>query len=442
MHKIVIVGGGAGGLALATRLAAKYGRRARAHQAEVILIDRRPSHIWKPLLHEVAAGSMDPHTHQLAYAAQATWHGFEFQLGYLVGADLVAKTASVGAVSDDEGREILPPRQISYDTLILTTGSVTNYFGVPGAEEHAIGLDSVDDAEWFRRRLIAACMRAQNTLQIRPTSAAVPETVIMRTSGSADTENGECCTSSTSITPVRITIVGAGATGIELSAELRATSETLVAYGLKLDPRRDVEIRIIEASPRILPSLSERVAASTALHLKKLGIQMLTGESVVSVSETGLQTKSGKFIPSDLTVWAAGIKGSAVVAAIQGLDVTRLNQVVVRETLQAKGNDDVFAIGDCASCIWHDDVRVPPRAQAAHQQASFLVKAIGRLLEGKPLRAFRYQDMGSLVTLGHYSAVGSLMGGFFSKSMLVEGFIARSFTDGSILCTSPRYTGG
>ena len=182
--RIVVVGGGAGGLELATRLGDKLGKRGAA---QIILVDRNPTHIWKPLLHEVAAGSMDPNTHQLEYAAQARWHGFEFQQGELKGLDRVAKSIMVSGCVDADGTEVLPERAISYDTLVLSIGSVTHFFGVPGTAEHAIALDTAWQAERFRRRLIAACMRAQNGV-----GDARPQ--------------------------VDIAIVGAGATGVELSA--------------------------------------------------------------------------------------------------------------------------------------------------------------------------------------------------------------------------------
>lgn len=231
-HRIVIVGGG---LELATSLGDKLGRKGRA---AVVLVDRKPAHIWKPLLHEVAAGSMDQNTHQLEYTAQVRWHGFEFQLGELTGLDRKAKTITVAASRDDEGVERLPERRIGYDTLVLAIGSVTNFFGVPGAAEHALALDTVEQAERFRRRLISTCVRAQSGL-LHPGEHARPH--------------------------VDIAIIGAGATGVELAAELRNTAQVLNAYGLHhLDPRRDIHIRIIESGPRILPPLPERVAAQVA----------------------------------------------------------------------------------------------------------------------------------------------------------------------------------
>jgi NADH dehydrogenase len=226
---------------------------------------------------------------------------------------------------------------------------------------------------------------------------------------------------------IQVAIVGGGATGVELSAELRNTAQVLSAYGLhKLDPRHDVGIVLIEAGPRILPALQERVSTATAELLTKLGVKLMTGETVAEVAPGLVRTASGKTIRADLTVWAAGIKAPAILSQLDGLPVNRLGQLIVRRTLQTEVDDNVFALGDCAACPWPGNERnVPPRAQAAHQQASFLLKALAARLGGQPLPEFTYRDFGSLVSLGHFSAVGNLMGGVIGGNMLIEGLFAR-----------------
>ncbi|WP_277184678.1 NAD(P)/FAD-dependent oxidoreductase [Caballeronia sp. BR00000012568055] len=411
MHRFIIVGGGAGGLELATRLGDRFGSTdsKTPPKAQVTLVDRNPTHIWKPLLHEVAAGSMDPFTQELEYAAQAMWHGFEFQQGELVGVNRAQKRITIGALRDDEAGEILPERELEYDTLVIAIGSTTHYFGVDGAQENSIALDTVSQAELFRKRLIAACMRAEHFTP-EPVAAGVED------------EPG--------IDPVpriQVAIVGAGATGVELSAELRNTAQVLSAYGLhKLDPKHDIGIVLIEAGPRILPALQERVSTATAELLTKLGVKLLTGETVAHVARDSIRTASGKVIRADLTVWAAGIKAPSILSNLDGLTTNRLGQLIVRRTLQTENDENIFALGDCAACPWPGHERgVPPRAQAAHQQASFLFKAFERRMQGKPLPEYTYHDFGSLVSLGHYSAVGSLMGGLIGGNMLIEGLFAR-----------------
>ncbi|MFL9990103.1 NAD(P)/FAD-dependent oxidoreductase [Paraburkholderia sediminicola] len=409
MHRFIVVGGGAGGLELATRLGDRYSphKNKGGVHAQVTLVDRNPTHIWKPLLHEVAAGSMDPFTQELEYAAQARWHGFEFQQGDLTGLDRANKRLTLGTVLDDDGAELLPERQLEYDTLIIAIGSTTAFFGVKGASEFSLALDTVSQAERFRKRLIAACMRAEHQVH-EPVEAA---------SG----------TSPSSEPRIQVAIVGGGATGVELSAELRNTAQVLSAYGLhKLDPRHDVGIVLIEAGPRILPALQERVSTATAELLTKLGVKLMIGETVAEVAPGMIRTASGKTVRADLTVWAAGIKAPAILSELDGLPVNRLGQLIVRRTLQTEVDDNIFALGDCAACPWPGNERnVPPRAQAAHQQASFLMKALAARLENKPLPEFTYRDFGSLVSLGHFSAVGNLMGGVIGGNMLIEGLFAR-----------------
>jgi len=392
-HRIVIVGGGAGGLELATRLGNTLGRAGRA---QVILIDKTPTHLWKPLLHEVAAGSMDIHAHQLDYLAQARWHHFQFRLGALEGLDRARREITIGAVMGEDGEAMLPRRTMRYDTLVMAVGSETNHFQTPGAAENALMLDSADEAERFHRRLIATCLRAD-------------------AEAAGGTER-----------KVRVVIIGAGATGVELAAELRHTTKLLAGYGLeRLDPQSFVRITLIEAAPRILPPLSERIAKATHELLEQIDVEVVVGEKVTEVRRDAVHTESGRNCPADLIVWAAGIKAPEWLATVD-LEVNRINQLVVRETLQTTPDDDIFAFGDCAASPWvgHKG-NVPPRAQAAHQQASLLVKSMTHRLAGKPLPTYRYRDFGSLVSIGEGTAVGNLMGGLIGGSVFLEGVFAK-----------------
>lgn len=394
LHHIVIVGGGAGGLELATRLGDTLGRRGRAR---VTLIDRTRTHLWKPLLHEVAAGSMDLDHHALDYMAQARWHHFQFRLGSMDGLDRERRVVSVAPTLDEDGRELIPRREIAYDTLVIAVGSHTNDFGTPGAREHAISLDTLEQAGLFHRRLVNACIRANSQ-----TTPLAPE-------------------------QLNVAIIGAGATGVELAAELHKTTRELVAYGFeKIDPERDIKLALIEAGPRVLPALPERLSSVTEELLRSLKVRVLTGERVTAVTPDGVMTASGKKVPAELTVWAAGIKAPDFLRDIGGLETNRLNQLVVKQTLETTRDPDVFAFGDCACCPWpgHEHC-VPPRAQAAHQQASLLVKNLKRRLAGRPLKPYVYRDFGSLVSLGEYSTVGNLMGALLGGSIFIEGLFAR-----------------
>ena len=395
-HRIVVIGGGAGGLELVTKLGDKLGKTGKA---QVVLVDRAATHLWKPLLHEVAAGSMDANAHQLEYVAQARWHHFEFQQGELLDLDRSNKTVTISAMLDDERNPILPERAIEFDTLVLAIGSVTNFFGVPGAADNAMAIDTVNQAETVRKRLLAACMRAQTRLT------------------ESDGQEKQ---------KVNVVIIGGGATGVELAAELRGTAQVLAAYGLHhLDPERDINITLIEAGPRILPPLPERIATATAKLLGDLDISIMTGDKVTEVRHDGVLTASGKISPSDLTVWAGGIKVPAVLGRV-GLPTNPIGQVIVSPTLQSIIDPNIFALGDCASCPWPATGKtVPPRAQAAHQQATLLVTAIRRRLEGKSLPTFTYHDHGSLISLGNFEAVGNLMGRLVGRSVKIQGILAR-----------------
>lgn len=393
-HHIVIVGGGAGGLELATRLGDTLGRRQRAR---VTLIDCSRTHLWKPLLHEVAAGTMDMDHHALDYLAQARWHHFRFQLGRMDGLDRARRIVLVGPTYDADGRELIPRREIPYDTLVIAVGSRTNDFGTPGAREHAISLDTPEQAELFHRRLIDACIRANAQCEpLRPEQ-------------------------------LKVVIIGAGATGVELAAELHNSTRELVAYGLeKIDPEKDVKLSVIEAAPRILPVVPGRVSKAAEALLRGLNVSVLTGERVTEVAPDGVLTAGKKRIPAELTVWAAGIKAPDFLKDIGGLETNRLNQLVVHGTLETTRDPDIFALGDCACCPWPGHPTcVPPRAQAAHQQAMHLAKMMTRRLKGKPLAVYRYRDFGSLVSLGEYSTVGSLMGALLGGSIFIEGLFAR-----------------
>ncbi len=395
LHHIVIVGGGAGGLELATRLGDSLGK---SKKAAITLIDSTRTHVWKPLLHEIAAGSMNPDKHELEYMAQAHWHHFRFRLGRMDGLNRAIKEVTIAPHFDEDGTEVIPRRTFKYDTLVIAIGSTTNDFGIKGALEHSIALDTQSQAEKFHRRLHNALVRAQTqTSPIHP---------------------GQ----------LEVVIVGAGATGVELAAELHNTTRELAAYGLdKIDADRDVKISIIEASDRVLPALPIKLSTAVELELKRLNVQVFTGERVTEVSGKGVITHSGRLVPSELVVWAAGIKAPDFLKQLDGLETNRINQLVVKQTLQSTVDESIFAFGDCAACTWIGHAgNVPPRAQAAHQQASLLFKTMKKRVANQTnLPEYRYRDYGSLVNLGRYSTVGSLMGALSGGSMYIEGLFAR-----------------
>lgn len=393
LSSILIVGGGAGGLELACKLGRKFGPE------RVTLIDAKMYHIWKPSLHEVAAGTLDIHQEGLSYPMLAHNNGFNFVLGAMNGLDPAGQTVSVAAVLDDTGEEILPKRLLHYGALVVAVGSQSNYFGVKGAQENTISLDGPQQAESFRLKMLKQLATLDLRKKLDPDAS------------------------------LDIVIIGAGATGVELAAELREASQVHSRYGFsRINATEDVNITILEGAPGILPVLPESVSSAALRLLEQRHIKVVNNCKVVNISPKQVEDANGVLYKADLCVWAAGIKAPNWLAEL-GLPVNRNNQLEVQGDLRVKGHEHIFSLGDCAACIQPDGSMVPPRAQSAHQQADYIYKMMlnqdkGRAPTGKP---YLYKDHGSLVSLGSRSSVGSLMGGLFkASSMFVDGFFARS----------------
>jgi len=397
-HKIVIVGGGAGGLELATRLGKAYGR---GNKVIVTLVDKNRTHIWKPKLHEIASGSMDFGDHEVDYMAQAHWNHFTFRIGELKGLDRTNKTIDLYPYLDSDGSPVTPIQQIEYDTLVVCVGSLSNDFGTQGVKEFALKLETQHDAKQFHSKMVNACIRAHHQKEV----------IHKR--------------------QLHVAIIGAGATGVELAAELHRTTREVVAFGLdRIDPEKDIKVSLIEAAERILPALQPRFSLATEDLIKKLGVQVFTSSKVMEVMSNGIRLADGRVLESELVVWAAGVKAPDFLKDLGGLETNRINQLVVLDTLQTTRDIDIFALGDCAACPCPDEDGgrggiVPPRAQAAHQQASHLFEQIKRRLSNKSLRPYRYKDFGSLVSLGKFSTVGNMMGGLIGKNLMIEGYFAK-----------------
>ncbi len=387
METIVIVGGGAGGLELATYLGNKLGKKQKAH---IILIDKNISHLWKPLLHEVATGSLDDGTDALSYRAHAKNHHFEYQQGTLTAVNPDAKTVVLAPIYNAENELLVAERKIHYDKLVIAIGSRSNDFNTPGVAEHCIFLDSSEQAKLFHERMMELFLKFS--------------------------KNNE--------KEVHIAVVGGGATGIELSAELYNAVKHLNSYGYgKLD-NTSLKVTLLEAGDRLLPALPERVSASAIKELRALGVDVLTNTPVIRATADGLVTKYDENFKADLMVWAAGVKAPEITKNF-GFETNRINQIAVRDTLQTLTDDSVYVIGDCAFLMQANGKPVPPRAQSAHQMATVCGKNLIAQLEGKPLKRFVFDDKGSLVSFSRFGTVGSLMGNLTKGSMFIEGSIAR-----------------
>lgn len=392
LHHIVIVGGGAGGLVLATRLGHRLGRHGKAR---ITLVDAALTHVWKPLLHEVAVGTMDSHKDDVIYLGHADGHHFEFQQGRMDGLDRARRELWLAPVVDEAGVEVLERRRLRYDTLVIAVGGICNDFGVPGVRENCMFLDTHQQAEQVQRRLLRTCLVAQRR-EGAPAEASV-----------------------------KVAVIGAGATGVEFAAELHKAMGQLVTYGLdRVDPAKNVRISLIEAADRVLPALPARLSQATEAELARLGVTVHKGEQVVRVTARGVETRSGLNVPADLTIWSAGVKAPDFLRDLDGLETNRANQLVVDDTLRTTRDEHVFALGDCAACPQPGSERpVPPRAQAAYQQALVLADTLMLRLDRRPPKRFVYRDHGSLIALS-YTSVGNLMGNLLGNRM-IEGRVAR-----------------
>lgn len=391
---ILIIGGGAGGLELATKLGHKLGKSQRAN---ITLIDKNRTHIWKPLLHEVATGSLDTSLDGVSYSAHAAKHGFQFILGEFSALDNQSQTITLKQLLDENGRLLIPQRHIKYDYLIIAVGSVSNDFNTLGVSQYCYFLDSQNQAERFQHALLDRFTQVHQMASEQSESA----------------------------NHLSIAIVGGGATGVELSAELIHVSQLLKHYGMSEFKSTKLSIRLIEAGPSILPLLPKRISDAARKELTHLGVTVLENTQVSEATSTGFITKQGETINADLMIWAAGVKVADFIKNIACFEFTRNNQILVDEYLKAKGTDHIYVLGDACACQQSDGSFVPPRAQAAHQMASNLASNLIAILNGKALTPFKYHDHGSLVNLARYSAVGSLMGNLTGNSMYVEGKLAR-----------------
>lgn len=392
--KVIIVGGGAGGLELVVKLCKKFKNNKLI---EIILVDAHLKHIWKPMYHEVAAGTLFNYYDTIDYMSYSYQKDFKFIPGILKNIDIENKTISIDALFNEDSApdKIQKSNQLAYDILVLAIGSQTNDFNIPGVHENCLFLDSLSQAELLNKVL-------------------TKKIVLLN-------EN--------KIDEININIVGGGATGVELAAELNYAFSQVKKYNKnKLEPSKNkFNINVIEAGSRILSALPERVSQSVNGYLQSKEINVLTNTKIISVMQNSLMTSEKKIIKSTITIWAAGIKSNAT-SVKHKLEINELRQFIVKPTLQTTKAINIFAFGDCASCPQINKSNkiyfVPPRAQAAHQQANLLAKSISNFLNNKSLPAYRYRDYGSLISLSKYNVIGNLMSRV-AKSLYIEGFLAR-----------------
>lgn len=390
MANIVIVGGGAGGMEIATKLGHKLGRKGKAR---VTLIDCAESHVWKPLLHEVATGALDIGIDAISYRGHAAAHGYHFQQGAMTDIDRETKQVILAPITDDNGEELLPARRIDYDYLVIAIGSIANDFNIDGVRDNCVFLDSTEQAMEIRTILLNKFMRYASHHQLDE--------------------------------KIKIAVVGAGATGVEMSAEMHHAVDQLRGFGYKIDSTL-LEITLIEADKRILPKVEKaEISESVAKELTAIGVKVMTDTRINQVTSEGLHTSEDEFIPSDMVIWSTGVKAPDFLKEIGGLESNHINQVMVQQNMQTTRDPAIFAIGDCAACPQEDGSWVPPRGQSARQMALMTADNIMLLLNGKAAsNNYVYKDLGALVNLSKFHTVGNLMS-FIGGGVMVEGKIAR-----------------
>ncbi|RUL78823.1 NAD(P)/FAD-dependent oxidoreductase [Dyella choica] len=386
--RIVIAGGGIAGILLATKLGDQLGRTG---DATVTLIDRSPTHIWKPMLHTIAAGTRNVNQQSVIYLAHARRHGFTYQPGEMCGLDRERREVQLAAINTQEGNLLIEPRAVPYDVLLLCLGSRANDFGTPGVRQHCHLIDSQQQAETFNVALRERALRC-----------AIKDEQL------------------------RIAIVGAGATGVELSAELSRLFEIAAGYR-DSTIRERMSLTILEAGPRVLAAFPPEISSASQQRLEDIGFRVLTSTSVSSAEPGGFRYGDGKLAEADLMVWAAGVKAPDFMKQLGGLETNRANQVVVSGTLQALHDESIFALGDCAALTPEGAQRpLPPTAQVATEQAEHLALHLPDWLRyNRPVPCFQFQDFGSLVSLSDYDAFGRLGRVGFFPGGLIRGRLAQ-----------------
>lgn len=386
-HHLVIVGGGVAGIHIASRAA---GRAAGRGRLAVTLLDREPAHVWKPMLHTIAAGTRDVQQQQTSYIAQARERGFVYQTGEVTGIDRHARRVHIAPLRDARQREMIGPRTLEYDTLLLAVGSHANDFGTPGVREHCWTIDSR-----------AQAMAFNDEVRTRILEAALHNLKLT------------------------IGIVGGGATGVELAAELIQLADFAEFYGAAGLTGR-LKVILFESGDRLLSGFSERVALAARARLEKLGVVVRTGARVTEASKAGFHLHEAGLVAADLMVWAAGVKAPDLLASLDGIERTRNGQVMVDAHLRAPGDPHILAVGDCASFTPDGQERpLPPTAQVAHQQARYMARHLPALIDGKRVPGFAFRDAGALVSLGDYGAFGSLGKFGILEGGFIQGRVAQ-----------------
>ncbi len=361
--RVLILGGGFGGLHLVRHLERRLGRG----EADVALVDRSNYSLFTPLLYQVATGELPPHAVAYPLRVPLARAGFRF-----VRTEVEAIDVEAHAVRTADG-------DLAYDVLVVALGSETNDYGIPGVAEHAVSLKWMEDGRSVRHRILS-------TFE----AAAIERSAERRRE------------------MLSFVVAGAGPVGVELSASMRdLIDHTLRGIYPTIDVRREPSITLVDGADRILPAMDARLAAIAARRLDRLGVRMLVRTVVSEIGPTSVRTKDGRTLPAHTAIWAAGVRSIPVVAQA-ALPHDAHGRIVADAFFRAGGRDDVLAFGDAAH-VEHDGKALPQLAQVAVLEAPAVAENVARLLRREPLRPYRYRRKGDLIALGRTSAAAELV---------------------------------
>jgi NADH dehydrogenase len=366
-HRVVILGGGFGGL-----YAAKALKKA---PAQITLLDRRNFHLFQPLLYQVATGSLSPG--EIASPLRRVLHS---QQNTRV---LLGEAVDLDA---DRRRVILADGQIEYDTLIVATGSTDFYFGHDEWQQRAPGLKTIEEATEIRSKILYAFEAAEKE---------------------ADPEKQRAW--------LTFVIVGAGATGVELAGALGEIANEMLHRDFRSIDSTRSEILLLEGGPRVLPAYPDDLSAKAEASLIRLGVTPRTNVMVTGIDETGVTVKTPAGVDrinARTVIWAAGVQASSfgdVLKRRAGAQLDRGGRVMVGPDLSVPGHPEILVIGDLAH-FEQDGKMLPGVAPVAMQQGGYVAKLIRKRLQGEASENFRYLDKGSLAVIGRASAVADIHG--------------------------------
>lgn len=366
VHRVVIVGGGFGGLSAARGLAGAPLR--------VTLVDRRNHHLFQPLLYQVATGGLAAANIASPLRSLLRWQtNAAVRLGEVTGIDVPGRRVLVGEESLD------------YDTLVLATGASSSYFGHGEWAEHAPGLKSLDDAEEIRRRIVTAFERAEWARD--------------------EAERAACTT---------FVVIGGGPTGVELAGSIAELARATAPHEFRNIDTTKARIVLVDGADRLLTSFSARLSAQAAAGLEKLGVEVRTNSRVSAVGPGSVRLAhptGEETIEAATVLWAAGVTASLLgrlLADATGAALDGGGRVRVEADCALPGHPEIFAVGDMAHCPGPGGDPLPGMAPVAVQQGRHVARAIRDRLAGRPARPFHYRDNGSMATIGRSLAVARL----------------------------------